>query len=168
MILIGSPASLFRIRTRSLEMMLATLMVTCGVTLLWPGETFLLPHWSVMRATIKEETLGGWLVCVGIIRWIAIWINGRMTTSPLLRILGCGCGGAFWLGLTMAVWESFTEKLYYGYGVPLFFPVSVTCLFAEIYSAYRCGVDAADYDSLGLRRRARERKHAIKTARRND
>lgn len=161
MILIGSPAVTSRLRTRSLEIMLAVMMLNCGLTLLLPRETFLLPQWQYLRQWADEETLGVSFVVVGLIRWGAVIVNGRYTKSPLWRIAGCLFGAFFWAAILVAALEGYYYGVGYwqGYGMPLFVPVTFTCTCFEIFAAYRCAIDASEYDSLGLRRRAFDKKH---------
>ena len=101
---------------------------------------------------------------MGVLRWIAVIVNGRYTKSPLWRIAGCCFGGFFWASILVAALEGYYYGVGYwqGYGMPLFIPVSFTCACFEIFAAYRCAIDASDYDSLGLRRRAFEKKHSAK------
>lgn len=139
------------VRTYALEMMLATLMVTCGVALLWPGQTFLLPQYSVMRTWIPEDVGAGLLILVGVARWAAILRNGGSRYTPLWRIGACCIGCGFWFTLAVALTKAFADMPPSELGPPLLLAVAVTTTVFEVYAARRGGADASAHDSLHLR-----------------
>lgn len=138
-------------RTYALEMMLSTLMLTCGIALMWPGDTFLLPHYVVMKGYLPEAGGGGFLFGVGLVRIAAIFRNGSSRYSPLWRIGGCCVGGGFWLTLAASLELALLTAIPPEIGPPLLLAVAATAFVFEIYAGLRGGADANHYDSLGLR-----------------
>lgn len=143
--LISSPSYM---QTRTLEMALATLMVCCGSLLLCPGDTFAAPIYALLKRWMSEEAGGGFLLLVGLLRWVALVINGRLRATPLARVAGCMIGAGFWL--TFAVAMAAADRAP-ALGLPLFLAVSACFFTFEFYSGIRCGTDASALDSLGLR-----------------
>ncbi|HEX2554265.1 MAG TPA: hypothetical protein VHL98_11215 [Microvirga sp.] len=141
------------VKTHALEMMLATLMVTCGTILLWPGETFLLPYYALMKAWISEGPGGGILVLVGVLRWRAIIQNGGYRYTPLWRIGGCCVGGGFWLTLAVALTLAFAvdEAMPGDAGPPMLLAIAVTAFTFEVFAGLRGGEDVHRQDSLHIR-----------------
>lgn len=138
-------------RTYALEMMLATMMLTCGIILLWPGETFALPHYSIMRRVVDEQWGGALLAGVGTARWVAILKNGHAKYGPIWRVGGCMIGCGFWLTMLTALEISLLDNIIVEPGPPLLLAVAGTAGIFEIYAALRGGTDANVQDSLGLR-----------------
>lgn len=138
-------------KTYALEMMLATLMVTCGLTLVWQGDTFAMAHYGMMRHYIDERPGGGFLMLIGIVRWYAIIRNGGSGYRPLLRIGGCCIGCGFWLTLAITVEATLLLATKTLTGPPLLLAVAGTAAIFEIYAATKGAADANREDSLGLR-----------------
>jgi hypothetical protein len=131
--------------TRALEIGMAMLMVSVGVTLLYEGDTLALPHYAVVKYYMDENTGGIAFVIMGIVRLCALWVNGHGRPTPLIRLMGCAIGCAFWG--TMAVAMNTTHYLDLP-GLPLMLPVSITVFALEFYSALRCGADASYLGTL--------------------
>lgn len=138
-------------KTYALEMMLATLMVTCGIVLLSPGDTFALPHYSIMKTVIGEVPGGVLLAGVGTMRWAAILRNGGSRYTPLWRIAGCMVGAGFWFTLSVALETSLLDDNLVEPGPPMLLAVSATAFMFEVFAALRGGADANTLDSLRLR-----------------
>ena len=134
--------------TRALECVLSTLMFLSGVVLLYPGDTFGLPHYSTMRQWVSEDFGAGLLVAVAIVRAVALYVNGGQRRTPLARLIGCIVGAGFWLTLAVSLETAVMET---GAAVPLLLAVAVTAFGAEFYSAMRCGADASHLDTFGVR-----------------
>lgn len=141
-------------RTRSVESMLATIMVVAGAILILPGSTFAVsPIWRGMARWITEDHLGAALIACGLGRWLALYYNGRVRETPILRIGGCIMGSMFWsaVAVSFEVWQPSA-------GVPVMFGVATVFTCFEVYSAFRCGTDASALDSFRIRQRSfRER-----------
>lgn len=94
-------------RTRTCEMLLATCMMSAGLTFALPGETTSLPHLMVMREWVEifpgtEFRFGVLIFLVGVVRWIALVINGHYHRTPLARLVGCVVGSLFWVSVVIA------------------------------------------------------------------
>lgn len=138
-------------RTRSVETMLATTMIVLGAIMLMPGSTYAgSAVWRGMAGWISEDHLGVGLVSIGGGRWLALYYNGRVRETPLLRIGGCTAGAFFWASLAVSA------DLDHGAAIPAMFGVALVATCFEVYSAYRCGTDASALDSLRIRQRAFE------------
>lgn len=140
-------------RTYALEAMLACLMVTCGLTLVWVGETFMLPHYGLLRDIVPEGVGGVFLAATGVVRLRAIILNGGYRYSPIMRIGGCCIGGGFWLSLAVSMGVAFVvdHALPPDVGLPLMLPVAITAFMFEILAVVKGSEDANSQDSFGLR-----------------
>ncbi|WP_046869345.1 hypothetical protein [Microvirga massiliensis] len=143
-------------KTHALEMMLATLMVTCGITLMWPGDTFLLPHYAVMKRWINEPWGGFALLIIGLVRWWAILRSEQNRNAPIWRLVGCCIGSGYWLSLVFAiVIEVLIERTHPdGLGPPLLLAVAATAFVFEIFAGLRGGTDLFAQDSFRWREKA--------------
>lgn len=134
-------------RTRSVEWLLACLMLTWGVILLAPSESFTLPAYRWLATMGEERVWGGLALGIGTLRVAALYVNGSWRRTPLIR--------AFGAVVCLMWWVSVGALLIFGVepGKPLpagfaFYPVFA--LF-EAYSCYRSGLDAREYDALRRR-----------------
>lgn len=123
--------------TRSVEYMLAWMMIAWSARVLWPGAIMIGPTYRYLLA-LAPETTWGWLgLLVGFSRLYALLRNGGWKQSALLRFIGALMGLNFWLVL-MALYSAAVDG-----GAPDFpqrwvYPVF---MFFEAYSCYRCGQD---------------------------
>lgn len=90
---------------RASEWALAGMAAGYGVALLWPGDTFgLSPAYSFMGALATEETWGLAALTIGLIRLVALFVNGTYRRSPYIRagtaFLCVGLWTAIALGLS--------------------------------------------------------------------
>lgn len=128
-------------RTRAAEMLLASAMCGSGAVLIAPGDTFTLDHWSVMREWIaifpgSEAAFGALVLLVGLVRWVALFINGYWRRTPPLRIAGCIAGSFFWTSLALAmVFASYAT-------LPLILALVLTNLAFEWFCAAKAAADA--------------------------
>lgn len=136
-------------QTRWTEVWLAGVMTAFGAVLLSAGETFSLPHYRVIRLYLAEDVAGGLAMAVGAARLVALWYNGRRRRSPLVRVVGCAGGFLFYLGLAIGFALA-------GPPLPTGLVYAVLAL-AELHASGRSARDAVAYDSLGVRRRRRDR-----------
>jgi hypothetical protein len=136
-------------RTRTVEWLLAALMVGWGIFLLMPWTTFDAPlyHWLALLA--GERTWGSFSVAIGALRMVALYINGSWRRTPLIRAFAAVMGLIWWIVIGFLI--SFGV-----HGAPpadlLFFPIFA---YFEAYSCYRSGQDAHDYGSLRRGRHGR-------------
>lgn len=141
-------------RTRSVEMLLATVMLLQGVVFLLPGDTLSLPHYAELRTWVdrfpgSEDRLGVILIVVGFMRWGALIVNGYWCPSPKIRAAGCVMGSLYWAMLTI----SFLAHLQ---GVPAAVSWTATAIGFEILSALRCAKDAVEADRIKERHNVRQ------------
>lgn len=135
--------------TRWAEIWLACVMTVFGAVLLSAGETFSSPSYRVIRLFVSEDVAGSVALSVGAIRLAALWYNGRMRRSPLVRTAASAGGFLFYTALTAGFLMSappLSTGLVYG-----------VFAIAELHASSRSARDAVAYDSLGIRRRRRER-----------
>jgi len=86
-------------QTRSVEWLLASMMVAWGVGLMLPGDTMLLPQYRLLAAIAPEPVWAAWSLSMGSIRIIALYVNGSWRRTPLLRVMGATLGLIWWLVL---------------------------------------------------------------------
>lgn len=135
--------------TRWAEIWLACVMTVYGGVLLVSGETFSLPSYRVIRAFVSEDVAGLVAFLAGAARLLALWYNGRLRRSPLIRVAGSAGGFLFYTALTAGFILSappLSTGLIYG-----------VLAIAELHSSGRSARDAVAYDSLGVRKRRRAR-----------
>jgi hypothetical protein len=129
-----------RYPTRSVEYMLAWMMMAWSFTLAMPGQILVGPTYQFLTALMPES---GW-AALGIVtasaRLFALIRNGSWYKSPYLRLAGACVGFNFWLLLAVLYGLAFHN------GAPLFpmYGCLPVFMFFEVYSAYRCGQDAQE------------------------
>lgn len=84
-------------QTRSVEWLLALLMVTWGVGLLLPGNTMALQSYRYLAAIAPEPVWAAWSISIGAARLVALYVNGSWRRSPLIRAGGAALGVIWWL-----------------------------------------------------------------------
>ena len=88
-------------RERAPEWVLAFIQTGWGATMLMPGETFNRPFFKPLAALAAENTWGSVVFLTGVIRLMALYINGSRQETPSVR-QACSMGGMlFWALLTM-------------------------------------------------------------------
>jgi hypothetical protein len=131
-------------KTRAIEWLFASMMMTWGAMLLLPGNMLAQPTFELLLAVAPERTWGFFSIAVGYIRVMALVINGHWRRSPILRMMASVLGMMWW---TCLAW-------FYGLamlkGAPPFpmYGCMFLFIFFEGYSAYRCGEDAAKSHSF--------------------
>lgn len=148
-------------RTYALEAHLATMMVTCGLALLVPGDTFILPHYAILKVYVGEGNLGLALMFLGVFRMTGVLLSGKFRYCPLFRLPGAMLGGGFWFAMTSFVFVDLLDDptLPRNFGVPLLLPLAATAFAFEIVAAIKSSEDAARYDcfkAIGERIRGRK------------
>lgn len=134
-------------QTRSVEWLLASMMVAWGIGLLLPGNTMLLPQYRLLAEQAPEFVWASWSLAIGGLRFVALYINGSWRRTPLIRS-GCAILGIiWWLMLWVLFMTANTGPMPAGL---LWFPVLIGF---EGYSAFRSARDS--YHSGALQRWAR-------------
>lgn len=126
-------------KTRTVEWLLASLMVAWGVALGLPGDMFPVgEHYRFLSAIATEPVWAAFSFSIGAARLTALYINGSWRRTPAIRIIGAVFGLVWWITLgglyglaVMAGARAFPALA--------FFPVFV---FFEALSCYRSGLDA--------------------------
>jgi peptidoglycan/LPS O-acetylase OafA/YrhL len=136
-------------QTRWTEIWLACVMTAFGAVLLGAGETFSLPPYRVIRLYVAEDVAGAGALAIGAARLAALWYNGRRRRSPLVRVAGCAAGFLFYAAMAIGF-------LLAGPPLPVGLVFGVLAV-AELHGSSRSARDAVAYDSLGVRRRRRDR-----------
>ncbi|WP_375458403.1 hypothetical protein [uncultured Enterovirga sp.] len=135
--------------TRWTELWLACVMALFGACLLAGGDTFALPSYRVIKAFASEDATGAAAAVVAAARLAALWHDGRIRAAPLVRVAGCAGGFLFYtalaVGFALAA-PPFPTGLIYG-----------ALAAAELHASSRAARDAVLSDSLGVRRRRRNR-----------
>lgn len=132
-------------QTRSVEWLLAGLMLAWGVGLMMPGNSLELTHLRYLKTVAPEAIWAFGSVMIGGVRLAALYINGSWCRTPLIRAACSGLGIIWWIIL-----GALTQA---GYGdgpqppMTMFYPVFVAF---EGYSVYRGARDS--YHSGALRK----------------
>jgi hypothetical protein len=86
-------------QTRSVEWLLASMMVAWGAGLLLPGDTLSLPQYRLLAAIASEPLWASWSLSMGAVRMVALYVNGSWRRTPLIRAFCAILGMAWWLVL---------------------------------------------------------------------
>lgn len=86
-------------QTRSVEWMLAAMMLAWGIGLMLPGDTMSLPQYRMLGAIAPETVWAAWSISIGTVRIIALYVNGAWRRTPLIRAFGAILGIVWWLVL---------------------------------------------------------------------
>ncbi|MGD9766601.1 MAG: hypothetical protein AB7U62_03075 [Pseudolabrys sp.] len=128
-----------RYPTRSVEYLLAWVMIAWGARVVWPGEVLTGPTYQYLVVIAPEAMWGALGITVGLLRIYALLRNGGWKRSPVLRFAGATLGLIWWLVLAVLFSAAVAG------GAPDFpmravYPVFI---FFEAYSCFRCGQDHA-------------------------
>src|SRR5690242_10634342 len=82
-------------QTRSVEWLLACMMIMWGFGLLLPGDSLSLPQYHMLGLIAPEPVWASWSVSIGTVRVVALYINGSWRRTPLIRGL-CAILGMIW------------------------------------------------------------------------
>lgn len=90
-----------RFGPRMLEWFLSGHMILFGYVLLLPAETFNQPaFWSFRELVPSENSLGKFMLFVGVLRVVGLIINGSMqNVTPRIRQFSAGVGCLIWSGI---------------------------------------------------------------------
>ena len=123
-------------QTRSVEWLLAALMVAWGLGLMLPGDTMGLPQYRLLAAIAPELVWASWSISVGGLRIVALYVNGSWKRTPLIRA-SCAAFGMMWWLILGYLFQSATNG-----AAPaglMFYPVFIAF---EGYSVYRGARDS--------------------------
>jgi hypothetical protein len=147
-------------QTRWAKVWLSAIMVTVGVVILSPAQTFVGPQWRAIASFVTEAQAGTISVLVGSARLAALVINGRRgRETSFVRTHGCIGGFAFWLALFVGFALAYPPA---NIGIAMFSVFAI----AEFHSSGRAASDMAAEDTFGLRERRRAAAEAEERRRR--
>jgi hypothetical protein len=130
-------ASSERYPTRSVEYLLAWVMIAWSARVLWPGDMMIGPTYKYLIIIAPEWFWGALGVTVGAGRIYSLIRNGGWALSPKLRFIGAAFGLNWWLAL-MVLYTVAVETGAPDFPMRAAYPVF---MFFEIYSCFRCGQD---------------------------
>lgn len=140
-------------RSRSVEMYFAIVMILMGVMFATTGGNMSNPVYITLKAwlPVSELTFGALLVATGAMRITAISNNDTCCVAPIARMAGCFIGSGIWTVLLMAYFDAPVN------GSPIGAAWVLPAFAFETFAAVRAAEDAYAQDSFGLRGRKRDR-----------
>lgn len=84
---------------RLIEWLFACMMMSWGIWLCLPMDTFSNPQYAALKALAPKEVWGAFSVSIAVLRMTSLWINGSWRRTPVIR---CGCsilGVVWWLSM---------------------------------------------------------------------
>lgn len=134
-------------RTRSVEWLLSCLMLTWGVILLAPNDSFANPAYQWLATIGEERVWGGLALGIGALRVVALYVNGSWRRTPLIRAFAAVVGLMWWVSVGALLIFGVEP----GKPVPAGFAFYPVFALFEAYSCYRSGLDARESDALRRR-----------------
>lgn len=131
-------------QTRSVEWLLASMMIAWGFGLLLPGDTLALPQYDMLAVLAPEPVWAAWSISIGFVRYVALYVNGAWRKTPLIRAGCSGLGMIWWIVLSVLFYLSRD-----GGPIPagfMWFPVFIAF---EGYSVSRGARDSYHSGALG-------------------
>lgn len=126
-----------RFGPRMTEWLVAAQTTVWGFVLLLPVQTFDGPAWTFFRAFITENSLGYFMLLVGITRLIALVINGSLAkVTPIFRVATAGLGFLVWTGISYSFAQSGVISTWIA-----IYPI-IACV--ELINVYRAAHDAGE------------------------
>lgn len=103
MILVRFLPEIAHFRVRALEWIVAGMMATTALVLAQPEETMLQPQLVVLHH-LASETFWTWLTgIIAAVRLGALYVNGAVRQTPVVRAVTAFLSGLFWLGFSLGV-----------------------------------------------------------------
>jgi hypothetical protein len=121
---------------RVTDWLVALIAFTWGfVCLQAPAETWELPIYDSVRIFAGQGTWGSVVLCLGLARIVALFINGAYRRTPHARMVGAFLMAFVWLQLSFAMFQQ------------EYHPIAATAIYpwlflADIYNVYRAAQDA--------------------------
>lgn len=142
-------------QTRWAEIWMSALAVAFGIPLALPDKLFVYRVFSIVAEVWNEQFLGWVCIIFGVIRLIALWVNGRRgRETSAIRTFGCIGGFFFWAHLSVAFWLTAPP-------IPTYALLTVVFALAELHASSHAASDMAAEDTFGFRRRERARRASI-------
>ncbi len=121
---------------RAIEWLFSAMMVVWGGYLLLPLNTFAAPQYELLAAIADEKVWAVFSAAIGVVRMVALYINGAVRQTPIIRMAGAGLGVLWWMVLT---WLFLTAPTGVTPAGVAWYPIFVL---AELYSVLRSAGDA--------------------------
>lgn len=135
---------IYKSPTRSVEWLLACMMLAWGGGLCLPGDTLSLPQYRMLAVLAPEPVWAAWSISIGVIRMVALYVNGAWRKTPLIRAFCAGLGMIWWIVLSVLFFLSRDgSPITAGF---LWFPVFIAF---EGYSVSRGARDSYHSGALG-------------------
>lgn len=126
------------IRERVLEWLSSVLLVGWGFLLVQSGDTLATTNFSQFLVHgFTEEWLAYVMGCVGSVRLLVLWINGRWPRTPALRVVGAAMGAMIWGQIAAMFGMSYLVNGIAGTGFVVYAALSA----CEVLSVYWAGRD---------------------------
>lgn len=130
------PLATRRQSERLTEWLFAAMMVAWGAYLFFPVHTFDAPQYAMLSAIADEKVWGAFSISIGGLRMLALYVNGAVRQTPLIRALGAVMGVIWWLVLSYLFIAAPAEHMPAGV---VWYPIFVVF---EGISCIRTGADA--------------------------
>jgi hypothetical protein len=121
-------------RIRALEWGLSAMLVSCGAILFDQYDTLDAPIFSQLRAYGDDTFWGTVFLIVGLLRLLALYVNGSWMPSPWVRMITAMASAIIWGLITLGL---FIQNNAY-----LLLAVFPWFILADIYSVGRAASDA--------------------------
>lgn len=126
-----------RYPTRSVEHMLAWMLVAWSFAAAAPGSMMVGPNFTLLLKLAPEWWWGWSGLALGFARLIGLYLNGGWRRSPGLRFIGAATGMIWWVVVSGCYWVAVRDG---APDFPMRYAVFVMIAF-EAYSCFRCGQD---------------------------
>jgi hypothetical protein len=128
-----------RYPTRTVEHMLAWMILVWSYSVAMPGQMLTGPTFAYLLAIAPEEAWGACGMFIGAARLVALYLNGNWRRSPGLRLIGAMFGMIWWVVVSALWWLAIMQG---AQDFPMR-KVAFVFIFFEAYSCFRCGQDHA-------------------------
>ena len=121
---------------RATEWMLALLMLAWGIAMFVSDPSDPPRHYKLLLLLAPETVWAAWAISLGLLRIVALYINGNWYRTPAIRLLCANIGMTWWLVLGFMLRMAFDSG-----PIPAFlawFPVFIGF---EAYAIYRSAQD---------------------------
>lgn len=128
-------------QTKPLELLFGALIAAYGSHLLMSSKVFDLLAYKIMSEIMTETRWGMIAVLIGVVRIVAVLVNGRVFYTPLIRCVLSILSSMFWLALVVmmvATASFFGAKLPAGVAYyPVYIGFEGWCVIASAYDMKR-------------------------------
>jgi len=115
-------------RTRAIEWMLALVTLLWGIILLSPGTQFNSAAYRELSAWADETVWGWFCLILGLARLLALFVNGALRYSPIIRSSIAGVSFNFWIAVSLGFWDGGATTALAVYPMFALFDFLLACL----------------------------------------